>query len=143
MPFEWKQQASSQGYNLQISLDNSFNSTVLDTLINDLVFLDKHSLNWNNNYWWRVRYFKEDNSFSDWLGVNTFGIANKKFSERNAEVFNDDLVDDGYYIFSGFGGTDMTQNATGIIDKNGNEIWNDGYFNFIMNHVNEHGNIYG
>tara|TARA_S200000501_G_scaffold127427_2_gene120381 strand:- start:6324 stop:8672 length:2349 start_codon:yes stop_codon:yes gene_type:complete len=143
VPFEWKQQAGSQGYNLQISSDNSFNSTVLDTLINDLVFLDKHSLNWNNNYWWRVRYFKEDNSFSDWLGVNTFGIASKKFSERNAEVFNDDLVDEGYYIFSGFGGTDMTQNATGIIDKNGNEIWNDGYFNFIMNHVNEHGNIYG
>ncbi|SVD65121.1 uncharacterized protein METZ01_LOCUS417975, partial [marine metagenome] len=30
-----------------------------------------------------------------------------------------------------------------IIDKQGNEIWNDGDFDFLLNHINEYGNISG
>ena len=30
-----------------------------------------------------------------------------------------------------------------VIDKYGNEIWNDGSLNLILNHINESGNIYG
>ena len=143
IPFEWSQQPNSNGYNLQISSDDSFSSVVLDTLINDLVFLDKSSLDWDTSYWWRIRSINQNNNYEDWLGVNIFEVLSKKFPEREAEIFNESLVQDGYVVFSGFGGTEMTSNATGIIDINGNEIWNDGYLNFILNHVNKSGNIYG
>ena len=143
IPFEWAQQPNSIGYNLQVSIDDSFNSIVLDTLINDLVFLDKSSIDWDTDYWWRVRALNQDNSYDDWLGVNIFETLSKKFPERQADIFNENLLEDGYVMFSGFGGTEMTSNATGIVDIDGNEIWNDGYLNFIMNHVNENGNIYG
>ena len=143
IPFEWAQQPNSIGYNLQVSIDDSFNSIVLDTLINDLVFLDKSSIDWDTDYWWRVRALNQDNSYDDWLGVNIFETLSKKFPESQADIFNENLLEDGYVMFSGFGGTEMTSNATGIVDIDGNEIWNDGYLNFIMNHVNENGNIYG
>ena len=143
IPFEWAQQPNSIGYNLQVSIDDSFNFIVLDTLINDLVFLDKSSIDWDTDYWWRVRTLNQDNSYDDWLGINIFETLSKKFPEREADIFNENLVEDGYVMFSGFGGTEMTSNATGIVDIDGNEIWNDGYLNFIMNHVNENGNVYG
>ncbi len=143
IPFEWAQQPNSIGYNLQVSTDDSFNSIVLDTLINDLVFLDKSSIDWDTDYWWRVRTLSQDNSYDDWIGVNIFETLSKKFPERESDIFNENLVEDGYVMFSGFGGTEMTSNATGIVDIDGKEIWNDGYLNFIMNHVNENGNIYG
>ena len=143
VPFEWAQQPNSIGYNLQISSDDSFNSMVLDTLINDLVFLDKSYLDWDTDYWWRVRTLNQDNSYDDWIGVNIFETLSMKFPERQAEIYDESFDDDGYTMFSGFGGTEMTSNATGIVDIDGKEIWNDGYLNFIMNHVNDHGNIYG
>ena len=143
VPFEWMQQPNSVSYNLQISTDNAFNSTVLDTLIDDVMLLEKNSLEWNTSYWWRVRSLDQNNNYSDWLGLNIFEIGSKKFDERDADIFNDEMIQDGYVIFSGFGGTEMTTNATGVIDRQGREIWNDGYMSFIMNHVNKHGNVYG
>ena len=60
IPFEWNQLPDAVSYNLQIVNnynENMFeNSLILDTLINDITFIDTEYLDWNNDYWWRVRH---------------------------------------------------------------------------------------
>ena len=51
----------------------------------------------------------------------------------------DDLMEDGYVAISGF----IPGLFSVIIDKDGNEIWNDKDSNFLLNHINEFGNISG
>lgn len=143
IPFEWKQQSNANSYNLQVSLDNSFNEIILDTLVEDIIYLDRSSFSWDTAYWWRIKSFDSNNNGSDWVGLSNFQILSKKFPEHTADIYNQNLIQDGYVFFGGFGGTEATDLASGILDVNGNEIWNDGSFSFIVNHINEHGNIYG
>ena len=56
---------------------------------------------------------------------------------RDVDIYNNDLIQDGVIVYGWL---------TGAIDRFGNEIWNtgeEGSFDFILNHINEFGNIYG
>ena len=147
VPFEWKQEPDAISYNLQIantfSNDMFENSTILDTIINDIVYIDTYNINWSNNYWWRVKPIYDNANLSEWSNTFTFEVGNKKFPERNANIYNEDILQDGLIAFGGFGGTEETDLASCVIDKFGNEIWNDGNLSFILNHINEYGNLYG
>ncbi len=147
VPFEWNQVPDAVSYNLQIA--NNFNDEmfqndlVLDTLIQDIVHIDKETIDWNIDYWWRVRPKFSDDNFGQWSSVNTFRVGNKKFPERDATIYNESQIQDGLVAFAGFGGNQETDLASAVIDKYGNEIWNDGYLSFLLNHINENGNVYG
>ena len=142
VPFEWSQQPNANLYNFQLSLDEEFNEIVLDTIIQHISFLDKSTLEWDNSYWWRVKPVNENNSLN-WLGVNTFEILSKKYPENIASIYDSNAIQDGYVVFGGFSGTESTNLATAVIDHEGNEIWNDGYLSFIINHISKDGNLYG
>ena len=141
IPFEWSQIPGAVLYNLEIS--NFNNEIILDTLLQDIVYIEKELIDWNNNYLWKIRPIYSDDNFGDWSQTFQFNIGPKKFPDLSASIYNEELIQDGLVAFGGFAGTEESDLATAVIDKNGNEIWNDGYLRFILNHINEYGNVYG
>ena len=140
--FEWEQEPDAMVYNLQVSTDLSFNNLLLDVNEATTVYINKDIFSWNDNYYWKVRPVYDNGEFGEWSEISVFSIGDKQFPERDADIFNDDLLQDGLVAFGGF----APELSSAVIDKYGNEIWNTGdggSFDFIINHINEFGNIYG
>jgi hypothetical protein len=96
----------------------------------------------SDNYYWKVRPVYDNGEFGEWSEISNFSIGDKQFPERDADIYNDDLLQDGLVAFGGF----SPEFSSAVIDKYGNEIWNTGQagdFDFLINHINKHGNIYG
>ena len=56
------------------------------------------------------------------LEYRIFSIGYKQFPERDADIYNDNLIQDGLVAFGGF----APELSSAVIDKYGNEIWNTG-----------------
>ena len=145
--FEWEQEPNTDEYNLQVSNQSSFNTTIIDINEGSTVYIEKEALNWSSEYFWRVRPIYINGEVGNWSSVSSFSINEKQFPEIEADIYNDNLIQDGLVAFSGFAPTF----ASAIIDKYGNEIWNTGIyethtdenFDFLISHINKYGNIYG
>ncbi len=142
--FEWSQLPDADAYNLQVSNQFNFNSLLLDVYEYSTVYIDEENFDWNGDYFWRVRSVLNMNSdeelvYGNWSEVSNFSIGGVLYYPLDIDIHEDDLVQDGFVFIGGFG-PDLESVA---IDKFGNEIWNDGGFRFILNHINEYGNIYG
>ena len=141
--FEWEQEPDAVSYNLQILNDNSI---ILDITSNDNVYIEKNLINWSEDYSWKVRPIYFNNEYGPWINIFDFNIADSQFPIINAEIYNQGLIQDGLVAFSGF----APELSSAIIDIYGNEIWNtggdieeDGSIGFMLNYINEFGNIYG
>ena len=146
VPFEWDQEPDAFGYNLQVSTQVTFNNLLVDTNVQSMLHIDIDNVDWNDTYYWRVRpLYDSENSdyeFGDWIGSSSFSIGGKQFPERDADIYDEDLLQDGLVAFGGF----APDFSSAVIDKYGNEIWNTGEggnFDFLINRINEHGNVYG
>ena len=139
--FEWEQEPSAVAYNLQISNQSIFNNLLIDVELSSTIFIDKDNFNWDDNYYWRVRPVLdcEDCEYGDWIGTNSFQIGDRAFQNLDIDIYNEEQLEDGYVAIGGF----SPGLSSAIIDRHGNEIWNDGGFQFQLNHINKHGNIYG
>ena len=142
VPFEWEQEADVINYNLQISTQESFNTLIVDILEPTTAYIEKQNLDWDDTYYWRVKSIYDSEDFGEWSEISTFIIEDKQFPDIDASIYNEDLLQDGLVAFGGF----APNLASAVIDKYGNEIWNSGEpgsFDFILNHINESGNMYG
>jgi len=156
--FEWEQQPDAIGYNLQVSTDEFFNNLILDVDETYTVYIDSDNFNWNDTYYWRVRSIMDCDGceYGDWIGTSMFSIGQSTPPyidegveiESSTDIYQDDLLEDGYVAIGAFN----PEPHSFIIDKYGNEIWNsgillenEGWFSdgFILNHINEYGNISG
>ena len=140
--FEWEQEPNAIAYNLQVSNQSSPNDILLDIEESTTVYIDTENFNWDNSYNFRVRAIYDNNSFGEWSELSNFSIKEKQFPERVPDIYNEDLIQDGLVAFGGF----APEFASVVIDKYGNEIWNSGEpgsFDFMINHINKYGNIYG
>jgi hypothetical protein len=142
--FEWEQEPDAIGYNIQVSESVTFNTTLLNTNTETPLYIDKENVDWENTYHWRVRpiYNLDDDELGSWIATSSFSIGEKQFPERDVDIYNEDLIQDGLVAFGGF----APSLASVVIDKYGNEIWNtgeEGSFDLIINHINKFGNIYG
>ena len=156
--FEWEQQPDAIGYNLQVSTDEFFNNLILDVDETYTVYIDSDNFNWNDTYYWRVRSIMDCDGceYGDWIGTSMFSISQStppyidegEEIESSTDIYQDDLLEDGYVAIGAF----SPGPHSFIIDKYGNEIWNsgillenEGWFSdgFILNHINEYGNISG
>ena len=154
--FEWEQQPDAIGYNIQASNSPSFDNLFFD--INNLstVHIEKDAFIWDSNIYWRVKPIYIDGSAGDWIGTSMFSIGQStppyidegEEIESSTDIYQDDLLEDGYVAIGAF----SPGPHSFIIDKYGNEIWNsgillenEGWFSdgFILNHINEYGNISG
>ena len=156
--FEWEQQPDAIGYNLQVSTNELFNNLILDVDETYTVYIDSDNFNWNDTYYWRVRSIMDCDGceYGDWIGTSMFSISQSTPPyidegveiESSTDIYQDDLLEDGYVAIGAF----SPGPHSFIIDKYGNEIWNDGILlenegwfsdGFILNHINEYGNISG
>ena len=135
--FEWDQEPDATGYNIQVSNQQSFNNLILNIEEASTVYIAKNNFNWNSSYYWRVRPINNEGNYGDWINTSYFQIGNSILPNLDVYIYNDDLIQDGLNMYSQF----SPYFAVGIIDKNGNEIWNTQQV--YMNHINDFGQLYG
>ncbi len=69
--FVWNRYFPAQSYQVQLSNESLFGSTIIDsTGITDTI-LDYKALQYNTTYYWRVRYYKNGHP-GDWSSVHSF-----------------------------------------------------------------------
>ena len=130
--FEWEQEPYALDYNIQVSKTSMFDDTVIDTNSYSLVYIDKENLNWDNEYYWRVRPIFLNGIIGPWIDENSFSIFNEvlisdiEYSEVDAN--NNNLI-----IFG-----DSYREKSIVFDRNGQEIWNAGS-DFSINELNDYG----
>ena len=122
--FEWNQEPDAVAYRLQVSTDNNFNTIILDTTVNSLVFIDKDNVEWSYSYFWRMKpvYIGQE---SAWSEISSFSTAEKR-SDATATIYNNEYINPGLTIFGSF-----YNYYSAMIDKNGREIWNTGDKNIV------------
>ncbi len=144
IPFEWDQESSAVGYNLQVSSSSEFDTLLLNVNISKTLYLLTDGINWESTYFWRVRpNFELDNGnieSGDWIDLKYFTTGEPAYDQAiNVEIADETQLQNGFVAIGGF----APELQSVILDKYGNEIWNDDGFQFMLNHINEHGNIYG
>ena len=139
--FEWDQEPDAISYNIQVSRSNQFTNLLIDLDTPDLVYIHKdQNISWNNTYYWRVRPIYDGNTYGNWIDNFTFTVRNRNNNgDIQISMLNEDLYNDGLTIM----GDLSDDNRSVVFDKNGRQIWNDHNKNFIMNYVNEYGQISG
>jgi len=143
--FEWNQEPDASSYNLQISQDESFNSIVKDIETTKTLYIEKNEIDWDSNYFWRVRSIYVDGSYSNWIGQSSFGIRSSELQDFDITINDPDSIQDGLVIFGQFSPNLMV----GIIDKYGNELWNTGnpdedhQLGTLLNYVSKSGQLFG
>ena len=136
--FEWEQQPEASSYQLELHDINTNSFFTYDSLSTN-VFILKSNINWDNSYQWKIRAVYEDGNYGNWIGPKTFHTKNSKLGYRYITNHADSLIQPGVTIFGGA----SPNRHTFVIDKEGNEIWNDGSYKFKINHVDEYGTLYG
>ena len=139
--FEWDQEPDAISYNIQVSRSNQFTNLLIDLDTPDLVYIHKdQNISWNNTYYWRVRPIYDGNTYGDWLDSFTFTVRNRNNTgDIQISMLNENAYNDGLTIM----GDLSDDNRSVVFDKNGRQIWNDHNKNFIMNYINEYGQISG
>ena len=151
--FEWEQQPDAIYYNLQVMKNDD---VIVDINEATTIYIDTENLGWDDTYYWKVRPVYSDENYGDWIGTSMFSIGQSTPPyidegveiESSTDIYQDDLLEDGYVAIGAFN----PEPHSFIIDKYGNEIWNsgillenEGWFSdgFMLNHINEYGNISG
>lgn len=137
--FEWDQEPNAETYRLQISSSEIFNSIIVDTIKNSNIHIQNQTINWDNIYFWRIKPIFSNQVLGNWSDVSTFIVSKSKIDSLNYLVLENVNVEDGLILVSFF----QPSLQSVIIDKHGNEIWNDGDISLLVNNVNKHGNIFG
>ena len=143
--FEWNQEPDASSYNLQISQDESFDSIIKDIETTKTLYIEKDVIDWDSNYFWRVRSIYVDGSYSNWIGQSSFGIRSSELQDFDITIDDPDSIQDGLVIFGQFSPNLMV----GIIDKYGNELWNTGnpdedhQLGTLLNYVSKSGQLFG
>ena len=143
--FEWNQEPDASSYNLQISQDESFDFIIKDIETTKTLYIEKNEIDWDSNYFWRVRSIYIDGSYSNWIGQSSFGIRSSELQDFDITINDPDSIQDGLVIFGQFSPNLMV----GIIDKYGNELWNTGnpdedhQLGTLLNNVSKSGQLFG
>jgi len=137
--FEWTQEPNTSHYELQLSESESFDSILFSTQTNIPLYILNQDIDWEKIYHWRVRPFYQIQNPGSWIDTFMFRTMASKFPSTNVDIIQDEYIQNGFTIFGGA----FPSLQSGIIDKFGNEIWNDGSGQFMLVHVNKYGNLYG
>jgi len=139
--FEWEQEPGANSYNLQVAQNIQFSNLIVDLETSDLAHIcEDQDINWNESYYWRVRPKFNDNSYGDWIDTFTFRVRNSNNTGNiQTTIINEEAYNDGLTMM----GDLSNDNRSIVFDKDGRQIWNDHNKNFIMNYVNEYGQISG
>ena len=136
--FEWEQEPDVTHYQIELIELSSDSTFIIDSLSTNL-FIDRSNISWNNVYQWRVRSLLQSNEYGEWTEPAIFITKESKLHYVNITNYQDSIIQDGLTMVGG----PNPMRHTVVIDRYGNEIWNDGEFSFKINHVDDYGAIYG
>ena len=134
--FEWEQEFNADYYTLYLDTNSEFSNPVI---INDnsLLYIDTENIDWNSNYYWKVRPEYLDGTSGNWSSTFNFSTASKR-SEAYSIIENNSAYQDGVTIFSSF-----FNYYSAMIDKDGNEIWNTGNTDIVYYGTDFYGKLFG
>ena len=135
--FEWEQQPDTDIYNIKISADEKFDNIVVDLLTEYPFVKIENNINWNEDYYWKISKVKNGNTVS--IGESHFHIGSDKTNEE-VHININQTSDEELTIL---GISNNTNNRSFVIDRNGNEIWNDGDLNVMLNYSDNIGRLFG
>lgn len=136
--FEWDQETDALGYNIQLSTVENFSYLSLDDSVESTVYIAENIINWNTEYFWRVRQFNSNGTLGNWIDTASFFIAGSDFDNISTSIIYPDSMQVGLTVFG-----DVWGFRSGMIDADGNEVWHDNNSTIMMNHINEYGQMFG
>ena len=139
--FEWDQEAYASEYNLQISSSNNFSELLLDTALNDLVFIDIDNLFWNNQYFWRVQPIFENQNSDNWINTNSFFTSNSISTIQENFIIETEEETSTANIITLF--SSWYDERSIAFDKYGKEIWNTNNSKHFIVHIDDYSKLYG
>jgi len=134
--FEWEQIPSTDHYQLMVSNNDSFTDVVINVTDQTLVYIDRENIEWNSQYYWKVRKHNLDGELGSWSEVFTFTTAQQKSNVTTA-ISDESHIADGITIFGSF-----FNYFSAVIDIYGNEIWNSGNEDLVFYNTNEDGDFF-
>ncbi len=124
--FEWEQIPSTNRYQLMVSNNDSFTDVIINVTDLTLVYIDRENIEWNSQYYWKIRKHNLDGELGSWSDVFTFTTAQQK-SNVTTTFSNESEIADGVTIFGSF-----FNYYSAVVDNNGNEIWNSGIEDLVF-----------
>ena len=129
--FEWDQVPGASSYNIEIAYDSQFDEIIKVATVTSLVFIEEESIDWDSNYYWRVRPNYDSPLFSDWIDSFSFSTGSKR-SNATAIIYDENNINPGITIFGSF-----YNYYSAMIDANGREIWITGENNIVYYNTND------
>ena len=141
--FQWEPIEGSLEYELQLSNYNDFSNLLLDINTSKLFYVDMSNINWEGNYYWRVRSINSQVE-SEWFSAQ-FSIGQPSYSFASSDVSPVNIITNSISSSNDiiiYGIMDPFYSAA--IDVNGNEIWNSGSIDsYMFTSVDEEYNFLG
>jgi len=134
--FEWKQQQFANTYSIEICKNSDFSNCEINETSSSLVKIITNDLNWNTEYFWRIKVISESHNFDNWVDSSKFRIG-EKLGNAYTNIYNSNSQND-FTIYGSF--FDFYSAA---IDAVGNEIWNTGNSQFVFYSMNSNGKLFG
>jgi hypothetical protein len=135
--FEWDQAVDAVSYEIQVSTDNLFQNVLLSESVSSLIYIDKGHLDWDSQYYWKIRPIYSNGASGDWTSEKTFSILSS-VTDPTINLYDDEAYQEGVTFLGSLDG-----NFSVAFDKDGNEIWNTQDNNIIMYNTNLKGELYG
>ena len=135
--FEWNQMENANQYQIHLSENTLFSSILVDTISESLIYIDKDNIDWDSQYYWRIRPIDGNNNLGDWSNTHSFSTVSKR-SNADAVVYDSENTQEGLTIFSSF-----FDYFSAMIDQNGDEVWNTEDNNLVYYTTDGYGNLYG
>ena len=99
--FEWNQMENADQYQIHLSENTLFSSILVDTISESLIYIDKDNIDWDSQYYWRIRPIDDKNNLRDWSNTRSFSTVSKR-SNADAVVYDSENTQQGLTIFSSF-----------------------------------------
>ena len=135
--FEWEQSIDAISYEIQVSTDNMFQNIIVSNSVVSLIYIDEDNLNWDGQYYWRIRPLYSSGAYGDWSSSQTFTILSS-VTAPTITLYESSSYQDGVTFLGSLDG-----NFSAAFDRDGNEIWNTQDNNIIMYNTNFNGELYG
>ncbi len=136
--FKWDQVPDAVSYQLNVASDPDFENILFTVLDNTLSHIDTEHLEWDQTLYWKINAFNETDNVIYTSESFVFHTGSAKFPNANLEIFDSSQANGDLTIFG-----DWYDIRSGVVDEYGQEIWNDGNLNVMMNFVDEYGQMFG
>ena len=130
--FQWEEILDVTTYQFQLSTTSDYSSLIIDTTISELYYINKNNIEWDSNYYWRVKH-NQNNVLESWINEFAFSTGNPSYAFASLDVNPVDIITLKSSALNGitiYGVMDPFYSAA--IDINGKEIWNSGAIDSYM-----------